>query len=76
MIKCVPLGNWASKDLHALLSCNMGPGRLRNPLTISNVGLTSGAGSHPGAESADNEPGAALRHDNAVTGFLCTLQSA
>ena len=83
MINCVPLEDRASKDLRALLSCTMGPGHLRKPLNVSNVGLmlrvwiTSWCRVRQKCpDSAGNELGAVLRHDDAVTGFLCTLQSA
>ena len=56
MISYLPLEGWASKDLHALLSCKIGFGHLSRRLDISN--------------SAGNELGAALKHDDAGTGFL------
>lgn len=83
MIKHVPLKNWASKDLHALLSCNIGFGHLSRQPDISTVGLMLRGWvvswcrvRHKCPECAGNELDAALRHDDAVTGFLTILQSA
>ncbi len=74
MIKYVPLGSWAAKDLHALLSCNISFGqRWPHAQGLGHI-LVQSETECP--DPARNELGTALRHDDAVTNFLTTLQFA